>query len=105
MRLRLEYFDQNETFAKLLPQEGRVDRVVSSREGQRWVLFQFDRSVTYEGRNYDHVLLRSRWSGQELSEQESTSVFIVLVEDLARVTDGLAIDAFSHVAWGTVSIL
>lgn len=104
MRLHLEYFDQNETFAELLPQNGTVERSILSQDNNRWILFRLDSQIEYDGRVYDHLLLRSRWQGHKIGEPEATSVFICLVDDGRRVADGFNIDDFPLVAWGMATV-
>ena len=43
MRLRIEYFDQNESFAPFLPRAGRVVAELSSTDGATdWFLLKLD---------------------------------------------------------------
>jgi hypothetical protein len=102
MRARLDYFDQNETFAALLPREGTIERFLSSADGGKWGLFHLDAPPAYEGKSYDYFLLRSRWAGYEIGGPEATSVFVLLVDDVAKVQDGFNVKEFEHVAWGMV---
>lgn len=104
MRLRLEYFDQNEDFALLLPRDGSVERFVTSVHDDSWVLFHLDSRIEYEGQSYSHLLLRSRWVGQKIGDAEPTSVFILLVDDAREVLNGFNMDDFDHVAWGMVDL-
>ena len=102
MRARLDYFDQNESFAALLPREGTIERFLSSADGGKWGLFHLDAPAEYEGKSYDYFLLRSRWAGYEIGGADATSVFILLVDDIAKVRDGFDVKEFEHVAWGMV---
>ena len=102
MRLRLEYFDQNEEFTNHLPQTGTVERFVKSAENDVWALFKLDSSINYENRSISHLLLKSRWRKQRVGESEPTSVFICLVDDVQKAVNGLSIDDFEQVAWGMV---
>jgi len=102
MRLRIEYFDQNESFAAQLPREGVV--VAQPRSGDSelsWHLLHLDTPVTYEHAVYTHVLLASRWASHPLGGSEPTSVFILLVpQSQAMVADGFSHKRYLHVAWG-----
>lgn len=100
MRLKLEYLDQNEAFAQVLPQRGVVARWVSSAEGSKWALLRLDAPVEYRGRAYEYFLLRSRWQGHELGAAEPMSVFVLLVDNVAKVIDGFDVKDFRHVVWG-----
>ena len=105
MRLYLEYADQNESFARVLPVTGTVARRVRSKDGAEWALFQLDAPVIYKGVSYEYFLLRSRWQGIEIGEAKPTSVFILLVKDECEVNDGLDVHNFTQAAWGMTKIL
>lgn len=105
MRLRLDYYDHNETFAKILPVDGTVVRTLRSEKGGEWVLFQPDAPVIYEGIRYEHFLLRSRWLGSEIGGAKPTSVFVLLVRHEHEVLDGFDVRSFEHVAWGMTQVL
>lgn len=106
MRLHIEYFDQNETFAGLLPREGVVEGTPSSADSSHiWHLLRLDNPVLYEGAEYSHFLLASRWEGHHIGELEPTSVFILLVpSSFEQVADGFSHKQFLHVAWGMASV-
>ncbi len=104
-RLRLAYFDQNEKFAEILPRDGTVERTIKAKDGNAWALFLLERPVDYEGRTYSHFLLRSRWRDHVIGDGTQTSVFVLLVDDVKKVRNGISIDAFHHVAWGEVAEL
>ena len=101
MRLRLDYYDQNENFAALLPQNGFVERWVKSGDGSTWALFRLDNPIAYEGQGYEQLLLKSRWVGHEIGCKEGTSVFILLVQGGQPVINGFNAEDFYHVAWGS----
>jgi hypothetical protein len=102
MRVRLDYFDQNETFAALLPREGTIERFLSSADGGKWALFHLDAPAEYEGKSYDYFLLRSRWAGYDIGGPAATSVFILLVDEAAKLREGFNVKEYEHVAWGMV---
>ena len=102
MRVRLEYFDQNEAFAAVLPRLGTVVRDLTLSDwGSGWSLISLDQPFEYEGRRRGHVLIRSRWEGHAVGDREPTSVFILLARD-GKILDGPAMSSedFEHVAWG-----
>jgi hypothetical protein len=101
-RLRLTYFDQNETFAEILPRDGAVERTVTAQDDTAWALFRLDRPADYEGRTYSYFLLRSRWRDHAIGDGTPTSVFVLLVDDVGNVRNGFSVDDFHHVAWGEV---
>jgi hypothetical protein len=103
MRLRIEYFDQNELFGAMLPREGVVvskPRCADSKLA--WYLMRLDVPLVYDGTECSHFLLASRWRGQSIGESAATSVFILLVPSAAAasVSDGFSHKDFVHVAWG-----
>jgi hypothetical protein len=105
LRLRLEYYDHNEGFGKLLPRLGTIDRQVTARGGPFWVLFCLDEPIFYKGSTYGYLLLRSRWQGHEIGGPAPTSVFILLVPQVAEVQAGFRIRKSEHVAWGMVHMI
>ena len=105
MRLRLDYYDHNETFAKVLPVDGTIARRLQTKGGSQWVLFQLDAPATYEGVSYQYFLLRSRWRNMGIEGREPTSVFILIVRDEHDAQDGFDVHSFPHVAWGMTQVL
>jgi hypothetical protein len=112
MRLKVEYFDQNESFATYLPRSGETKRSFVSDEGTPgWFLFELDEPFDYQlkvGKAFrfrevavTHFLLRSRWDGHDLGGPEPTSVFILLVENGALpLKEPLHVQDYVHIAWG-----
>jgi len=111
-RVRLEYLDQNEDFAACLPRTGRIAGRFTSTSGvDDWYLVSLDEPISYQiriGEPYvfrlletDHVLIRSRWSGQDVGETEPTSIFLMLVDpSQLPLSTPIRIQDFHHVAWG-----
>jgi len=112
MQLRVEYFDQNESFASYLPRVGKTVRSFTSNDGTTgWVLFRLDKPFEYQFRVDEafrfrivvvtHFLLRSRWAGHEVGGVEATSVFVLLVEeDAVPEQEPIQIEDYVHAAWG-----
>lgn len=113
MRLRIEYYDQNESFATLLPRLGSVSATYfDANGGGPWLLLDLDEPLQYQLKvgepfqylvmKVDAFLIRSRWQGREVGDSEGVSVFILLVEEGSHPTSSV-IDpkAYIHVAWGT----
>ena len=112
MRLRIEYFDQNEAFAQSLPRTGTVRRELRSESGVGpWFLVDLDEPLECQLKVGDPFrfrlarvnafLIRSRWEGKSVADPEGTSVFILLVgESQHPSTDVVNTDAYVHVAWG-----
>jgi len=112
MRLRVEYSDQNKSFARYLPRVGQTTRSFVSDDGTRgWFLFELEEPFEYQLRMGEplrfrevvvtHFLLRSRWEGHELGALEPTSVFVLLVEEGAvPLKEPIHVQDYVHVAWG-----
>jgi hypothetical protein len=112
MRLRVEYSDQNESFARYLPRVGQTTRSFTSDAGTPgWFLFELDEAFEYQlkvGEAFrfceivvTHFLLRSRWAGYDIGGAAPTSVFILLVEEGALPLKGpIHVEDYVHIAWG-----
>ena len=101
MKLRIEYFDHNESFSALLPREGCVVSTPECADSKLvWHLLLLDEPLSYEGAEYSHFLVASRWQGQAIGGSAGTSVFILLVPSNAVVADGFSHKSFLHIAWG-----
>ncbi len=111
-RLRIEYFDHNEAFARFLPRIGRVEQEFRTSAGQgRWFLVQLEEPFEYQLKigepfhyriaQIDAFLVRSRWEGCEVGDSDDVSVFLLLVER-DQHPHGHEIDPsdFVHIAWG-----
>ena len=105
MRLRVEYFDQNESFTHLLPRAGAVAAKLRSADSPHvWYLLKLDEPVSYEGTGYSHFLVASRWARQSIGLLQATSVFILLVPKDSTVEDGFSQKQYMHVAWGMARV-
>lgn len=107
MRLRITYFDQNESFADQLPREGVV--VARPRAGDSphdWYLLRLDDPVVHRNERYGYVLVASRWAGYPVDGSEPTLVFVLLVPGSEPVVrDGFAREQFELVVWGMSSVV
>jgi hypothetical protein len=59
-----------------------------------------DKPIEYRNCVYNGLLLKSRWHGHRIGEEEPTSVHVVLVPHEAEIRDGFSVDRANHVAWG-----
>lgn len=110
-RVRLEYFDHNESFAPLLPVEGTVTRRCRSTAGMDdWYLVELAHPIDYQHRIGPHfqfervvasrVLVRSRWADEPLGPDSEPSVFLLLVREAQAIGDDpLVVDDFIHACW------
>jgi hypothetical protein len=111
-RVRLEYFDQNDAFANCLPRTGRIAGRFAAATGEdNWHLIELEEPITYQLKGGEplqlqlietrHLLIRSRWVGQEIGEPRETSVFVLLVDpSQLPLSSPLSIEQYHHVAWG-----
>lgn len=111
IRVRLEYSDQNESFAPCLPREGTILKRIASSNVDDWYLVGLDQPIEYQikvGEPYkfklvetSHLLIRSRWADHAIGDDEPTSVFLLLVEpEQLPLSTPLDIEQYHHVAWG-----
>ena len=110
VRINLTYFDQNESFARALPQPGRVRTVVRNvaarSSGIAWAVLELDQPLEYQNRHHRQVLIRSRWQGHAVGDDEPTSVFILLPRNSEAVPQSeFDLANFDHVAWGMAKTL
>ena len=110
-RIKIEYDDQNEKFAFLLPRHGTIIRQLRAEHGVvDWFLIKLEIPFDYQVRGPDsfsftslhceNILIRSRWKGHPIGEVE-TSVFILLIPDETQLNnEPIKIEQFYHVAWG-----
>lgn len=111
-RVRIEYYDGNERFARYLPRTGRLRHGLNGSAGDSgWFLVDLDEpfecQVQLEGSSrtqrieVSRFLLRSRWPDNEIGKEEPTSVSILLVDDARGLRLG-AIDPrdYHDAAWG-----
>ena len=115
MRVRLEYEDQNERFARHLPVTGRLSRQVPGSDGRQWWIMALDAPLEYQhkvGEPFQYRLVRTtelvlgnRSSEQMIGGAAAAPVHILVpLEPEATRGDSVRLDAFAHVAWGTVAI-
>jgi len=107
MRLRMEYFDQNESVAKQLPREGLVVATPKSCDSPLlWHLVQLDAPVVYEQVEHTLLLLAARWERYPIGGTERASVFTLLVpSSSSTVTNGFSHEHFPHIAWGMCHVV
>ena len=112
MRLRVEYADQSESFARYLPRVGQTTRSFTSDAGTPgWFLLELDEPFEYQlkvGQVFrfreivvTHFLIQSRWVGYDIGGAEPTPVFVLLVEEGGVPLKGpIHLDDYVHIAWG-----
>ncbi|MHC4121189.1 MAG: hypothetical protein ACYSWO_27205 [Planctomycetota bacterium] len=113
MRVKVEPFDSNPTY---LPLSGTITRRVSALNNvEDWFVLTPDTPVDYQQKIAPgpytfrrvvcpQILIRSRWQGHEIGDQEPTSVFILLPPDQALLThEPIDPEDFIFDAWGMCS--
>lgn len=111
VRVRIDYDDQNESFATRLPALGTVTARCTSTTGpDDWYLVELEKPLDYQHQIGPHfqfkrldisrVLVRSRWLGEPLSPTTSSSVFLLLVSDDQAVDPKyLNVDDYIFICW------
>ncbi|MFH1692093.1 MAG: hypothetical protein ABIC68_05970 [Candidatus Omnitrophota bacterium] len=116
-RVKIDYFDQNESFAQFLPRTGTViKRLTDEYKNDNWFLIKLDEPFDYQWKtgenfqfkliNIDKFLIRSRIKNEEINSQDGTSVFMMFIPDESKLSDmPIKINDYVQVAWGYVKIL
>jgi hypothetical protein len=106
VRVRIEYFDHNETFSAQLPREGSVVGTPRASDSSLdWYVVHLDAPVVWGGTEHTSVLIASRWQSYAIAGAEPTSVFILLVPPRQTVADGFSAQQYWHVAWGMCHVV
>jgi hypothetical protein len=111
-RVTIEYADQNESFAPMLPVSGRLLRpLFAANDSRPWWIVVLDRSIEYQlkvGEPYQFRLVQSgeliigtREQKRAIGDREPTAVHILLPlsADSTKGSD-LRVPEFYKVAWG-----
>jgi hypothetical protein len=116
-RVRIDYDDQNESFATHLPAYGTViERCTATTGADDWYLVELEEPLDYQHQTGPHfqferlivsrVLVRSRWRGEPLGPTTSPSVFLLLVSDGRAVDPAcLKIADFIFICWARCRVL
>jgi hypothetical protein len=111
-RVNIEYFDQNESFARLLPRTGVIVRKVKSTEdSSEWTHVRLDEPFDFQISpplqipvkvlHCTSLLIKPRWTGQNFGEDSKVHVFIRLVSDESQIkSDTIGVASLHNVAWG-----
>lgn len=117
LRIKVDYDDQNESFAKFLPRNGQIIQRLTDEYGNSdWLLVKLDEFFEYQlktGDNFqfrlikcDQFLIRSRWKNQRVDSEEGTSVFIMLIPNEEKLLNiPIRIDDYVHIAWGYAKLI
>jgi hypothetical protein len=91
-KIKIEYFDQNESFKEFLPRTGEViQQLTDEYDNKNWFLVKLDAPFEYQLKTGDYfqfklikckkLLIRSRIKDEEIDSSGGTSVFILLIPD------------------------
>lgn len=113
MRVRVDPFDSNPTY---LPVSGTITRRVAALNNvTNWFMFRPDAPIDYQQKIppgpytfrrvvCPEILIRSRWEGHEIGDEEPTSVFILLPPDQTLMArEPINPEDFIFDAWGMCS--
>jgi hypothetical protein len=110
--IRIEPFDNCALPAEVFPLRGKIVRRLCAIGGaDDWYLIKLEKQFEYQKKigepyqfklfTYDKVLVRSRWQGHKVGEQEETSVFLSLLPpNFSIESDFFESEQCDHVAWG-----
>jgi hypothetical protein len=110
--VKIEYHDQNDNFAFILPRYGVITRKISAEHNiHDWFVVKLEKPFDYRIRTTDaiyfdllhceKILIRSRWKKHQIGDQNPTSVFILLIRDENLLnSEPIKVEMFCHVAWG-----
>jgi hypothetical protein len=109
MRFRIKDFE-NRSFGLALGSEGVVGTVVRQLSltdwGDDWLLLQLQRPFSYEGRQHNQILVRSREQGHPLGGSQPTSVFTLLIIDPSVLEyPEVSSKDFDFVSWSEATTL
>ena len=105
MYLRIEYYDQNFSFASCLPRDGKVIQILKSSESDLdWYLLDLIRPILYNNSQYRHLLLASRDKAHFIGDDKPVHVFIRLVPS-ENIANGFSYKQYQLVAWGIANLI
>jgi len=116
-KIKIEYYDQNEDFAKYLPKTGVIAKQLIDEYGNNnWFLVKIDEPFEYQlkvSENHQYkliecknMLIRSRIKNEDIDLPKGTSVFIMLIPDESKLSNNPIITKdFIHIAWGSAKII
>ncbi|MFA5340033.1 MAG: hypothetical protein WC317_07815 [Candidatus Omnitrophota bacterium] len=116
-KIKIEYYDQNEDFAKYLPKTGVIAKqLIDEYRNNDWFLVKIDEPFEYQlkiGENYQYkliecknMLIRSRIKNEDIDSPNGTSVFIMLIPDESKLSNNpIKIKDFIHIALGSAKII
>ena len=102
MRIRISYFDQNESLRPFFPVRGTVDETeLRAAKGEHdWRVVALDQPLATTVGEFGKLLIASRWKDRATTDPE-TSVFVLGVPLTSEEpTQGFDVDAYPWLVWG-----
>ena len=105
-RIWLEYYDQNVDFERAFtPQYCKVLERFEDVGGEKdWYLVELEIPLSYEGANYSHLMIRSRWVDGVVGSKDASAVFIVLAPDSDAISHPFELERSLYIAWGFAAL-
>lgn len=102
MRVRISYFDQNESLRQFFPVSGTVaETEFHAATGEHhWRIVDLDQPLATPAGEFGKLLIASRWRGHSATDPE-TSVFVLGVPaHLKTPAEGFDVRAYPWLLWG-----
>ena len=103
-KIVLEYGDHNTDFESIFHRSGKITSRHITDNVNDWYLVNLDEPFDYNGRVNTQVLIRSRWKGVKIQDDDA-SVFVLLIPDPELITDEkINFEDYEHVVWGSTRL-
>lgn len=102
MRVRISYFDQNESLRPFFPVSGTVsETALRARTGEHgWRVIDLDQPLAVPAGEFGKLLIASRWEGRSVADP-GTSVFVLGVPmHSMEPAEGFDVHAYPWLVWG-----
>lgn len=102
MRIRISYFDQNESLRPLFPVSGTVavPEFRAARGEHDWRIVDLDRPLATPAGEFGRLLIASRWKDHSATGPE-TSVFVLGVPIHSKEpAEGFDVHTYPWLIWG-----
>lgn len=103
MRIRISYFDQNESLRPLFPVSGNLGEAeIHAAKGELvWRIVELDHPMASAAGEFGKLLIASRWKGRRSVTDAETSVFVLGVPAASTVpAEGFDVNTYPWLVWG-----
>ncbi len=101
----IKKFRQDNKLGEVFPLSGSVLRTVTLGKEKYWLLVQLITPLAFAGRTYSHLLVKPKEDGIYKRGSAAQVSYLVLVDDVAKLHDGVnKKEDFQFADWGLVSI-